>query len=206
MAILAQNLKKKMICTHCLYYVPVGSVLCPGCSLGPEYFSHPFLGDEMRCQQVRAQLWIEQQDADMIEFLRPFQLKYDPDGKLLTFAHINIKFNHRTPRTATSIWTRTVRSIMKRCRQQQHNNVYENWIASFDLPIGDKRRNYAIDCVRNAKKTLGAYLDQEDIDNPDPDAATIQELVWRYSEYICDESDRLDHKPVQTLTWRAQYE
>ena len=43
MAILAQNIKKiKMICTHCLYYVPVGSVLCPGCSLGPEYFSHPF--------------------------------------------------------------------------------------------------------------------------------------------------------------------
>ena len=109
-------------------------------------------------------------------------LKYDPEGNLLTFAHILLKFNHRPPRTATATWTKSVRSIMKRAQQMGHQNVYERWIASFDLPITDKRRNYAIDCVRNAKKTMGAYLDQEDLDNPDPDAATLQQLVWRYSE------------------------
>ena len=93
---------------------------------------------------------------------------------------------------------------MRRCRQLGCNNVYERWLASFDLPANDKGRNYAIDCVRNAKKTLGAYLEEQDLVNPDPDAEYIQQLVWRYSEYILDETARIDNQPVQKLSWKQR--
>ena len=91
---------------------------------------------------------------------------------------------------------------MKRCRQMRFNNVYERWIASFDLPADDVNRNFAIDCVRNAKKCIGWHLEEEDINNPNPDAEFLQNLVWHYSEYLLAEEARIDSKPAKTLSWK----